>query len=201
MGIREETKNEKKERGKRTYPLTDRCMALPNMEKPEVMAEKKPLFWSFLGLPIFALLTLKPKTPMRRRSEKKGPWSVRENEREREWWWRWKNNNNSDIREQRGQQVDRLAMTSLAVLIFYLFINIINGKTKGEWCFFGWFLLELCVCVFFFINFERERNRDFQFHSSFDFWGFLIYDLTYLNICNSILFFFFFFWEVQFYTR
>lgn len=51
-------------------------------------------------------------------------------------------------------------MTSLAVLIFYLFINIINGERKGEWCFFGWFLLELCVCVFFFINFERERETE-----------------------------------------
>lgn len=28
-------------------------MALPNMEKPEVMAAKKPLFSFFFGLPIF----------------------------------------------------------------------------------------------------------------------------------------------------
>lgn len=55
--------------------------------------------------------------------------------------------------------MDRLAMTSLAVLIFYLFINIINGKTKGEWCFFGWFLLELCVCLFF-LSTLRERERE-----------------------------------------
>ena len=34
------------------YPLTDLCMALPNMDKPEVIAAKKPLLSFFLGLPI-----------------------------------------------------------------------------------------------------------------------------------------------------
>lgn len=36
----------------KTYPLIDLCMALPNVDNPELMAAKKPLFWFFLGLPI-----------------------------------------------------------------------------------------------------------------------------------------------------
>lgn len=80
-------------------------------------------------------LTLKPETPIRRRSEKKGLRSVRERERER-----WKNK--SDFREQRGQEVDRLAMTSR----FYFLLLLRKMLTrKGEWCFFSWFLLELCL--------------------------------------------------------
>lgn len=42
---------------KETDPLTDLDMALPNMEKPEVMAAKKPLFSFFFGLPIFFFLS------------------------------------------------------------------------------------------------------------------------------------------------
>ena len=59
-------------------------------------------------------LTLKPETPIRRRSEKKGLRSVRERERER-----WKNK--SDFGEQRGQEVNRLATTSRFYFLLYYY--------------------------------------------------------------------------------